>query len=216
MATPARPLELVVLISGTGRTLDNFFRLIEAGELRARIALVVASRADARGLDYARTRAVPTAVVRPREHRDVEAFSRALASRVLEAKPDLVLLAGFLHLFLLPRELEGRVMNIHPALLPSFGGPGLYGMKVHEAVHRAGVKVTGCTVHFADHQYDHGPIILQRTVAIADDDTPETIAHKVFEEELIAYPEAVRLFAARRLAIENGRVRIAPAAGQRS
>jgi folate-dependent phosphoribosylglycinamide formyltransferase PurN len=104
----------------------DFFRLIDAGELHARIALVVASRGDARGLDYARARGVPTAVVRPREHRDVEALLARARACVLEAKPDLVLLAGFLHLFLLPPELEGRVMNIHPALLPSFGGPGLY------------------------------------------------------------------------------------------
>ncbi|MFN8546341.1 MAG: formyltransferase family protein, partial [Candidatus Binatia bacterium] len=121
-----------------------------------------------------------------------------------------VLLAGFVHLFLIPHALAGKVMNIHPALLPSFGGPGLYGMRVHEAVHRAGVKITGCTVHFADDHYDHGPIIVQRAVAIDDQDTPDTIAHKVFEQELLAYPEAVRLFAQDRLRIEGGRVRVLP------
>lgn len=214
MAAKQHPLRLVVLISGTGRTLANFFELIDRGALAAEIALVIASKPGVAGLRHATDRGVPTAVVARRDFADVAAFSAAIGERLLAARPDLVLLAGFLNLFHIPRALEGRVMNIHPALLPSFGGLGLYGMRVHEAVYRAGVKITGCTVHFADNQYDHGPIILQRAVAIAESDTPESIAHKVFEEELIAYPEAVRLFAEHRLAIEDGRVRIRPAASE--
>ncbi|MFO0981720.1 MAG: phosphoribosylglycinamide formyltransferase [Planctomycetota bacterium] len=205
-----RSLRLVVLISGTGRTLENLFVQSERHELDVVIPLVIASKASAAGLRHARERGVPTAVVTRSAFLDAASFSAALADHILEAKPDLVLLAGFVHLFLIPHALAGKVMNIHPALLPSFGGPGLYGMRVHEAVHRAGVKITGCTVHFADDHYDHGPIIVQRAVAIDDQDTPDTIAHKVFEQELLAYPEAVRLFAQDRLRIEGGRVRVLP------
>src|SRR5207253_7165627 len=105
-----------------------------------------------------------------------------------------------------PDDYLGRVMNIHPALIPAFCGKGFYGHRVHEAVLQAGVKVTGCTVHFADNEYDHGPIILQRTVPVLDDDTAETLAQRVFEQECEAYPEAIHLFAEGRLGLEGRRV----------
>jgi phosphoribosylglycinamide formyltransferase-1 len=101
-------------------------------------------------------------------------------------------------------------MNIHPALLPSFGGQGMYGQRVHRAVLDHGCKVSGCTVHFIDEKYDNGPIIVQRTCCVLEDDTPETLAHRVFEEEKLAYPEAIRLFQQDRLRIEGRRVRILP------
>jgi phosphoribosylglycinamide formyltransferase 1 len=107
-----------------------------------------------------------------------------------------------------PDDFLGRVMNIHPALIPAFCGKGMYGHHVHEAVIESGVKLTGCTVHFADNQYDHGPIILQRAVPVLDDDTPQTLAAQVFAEECRAYPEAIRLFAENRLRIEGKRVRV--------
>ena len=108
----------------------------------------------------------------------------------------------------IPPEFAGRVMNIHPALIPAFCGKGYYGHHVHEAVLAAGVKLTGCTVHFADNEYDHGPIIVQKAVPVLDDDTPETLAARVFEMECEAYPEAIELFAAGRLVVEGRRVRI--------
>jgi folate-dependent phosphoribosylglycinamide formyltransferase PurN len=117
-------------------------------------------------------------------------------------------MAGFLQLITIPEDFQHRVMNIHPALIPAFSGKGFYGHHVHEAALAMGVKVSGCTVHFADNQYDHGPIILQRVVPVLDDDTPDTLAARVFEQESEAYPEAIRLFADGRLTVEGRRVRV--------
>ncbi|MCZ6873844.1 MAG: formyltransferase family protein, partial [bacterium] len=123
---------------------------------------------------------------------------------------DLVVLAGFLSLYRPAAHLVGRVMNIHPALLPAFGGKGLYGDRVHRAVIESGVKVSGCTVHFADEQYDQGPIILQKTVPVEDDDSVETLAARVFTAECEIYPKAIQLYAENRLEIKNRRVSIRP------
>ena len=121
---------------------------------------------------------------------------------------DLVLQAGWLCLWKIPAELKNRVMNIHPALLPAFGGQGMWGHNVHEAVLKAGCKISGCTVHFCTNEYDKGPIIVQRTCPVMDDDTPDSLAVRVFEQECIAYPEAIRLFAADKLVVKNNRVLI--------
>jgi folate-dependent phosphoribosylglycinamide formyltransferase PurN len=137
-------------------------------------------------------------------------FSNSIFTLCREARVDLVLLAGFLALIEVPEDFRFRVMNIHPALIPAFCGRGFYGHKVHEAVLERGAKVTGCTVHFADNHYDHGPIILQKCVPVADDDTPDRLAIRVFAAECEAYPEAVRLFAEGRLAVEGRRVRTSP------
>ena len=134
--------------------------------------------------------------------------SDVVSAALLREKVDLVLMAGFLRLYRFSREFEGRVLNIHPALLPAFGGKGMWGAHVHEAVVRSGAKITGCTVHFADLAYDRGPIVLQRTCPVFFEDTPAEVAARVFELEKQAYPEAVRLFADGRLRIEDGRVKI--------
>ena len=126
------------------------------------------------------------------------------------AGADLVCLAGFLQLVLIPDDFAGRVLNIHPSLIPAFCGKGYHGRAVHEAVLAAGVKITGCTVHFADNEYDRGPIVLQRTVPVLDDDTADTLAARVFAAECEAYPEAIGLFADRRLHIEGRHVRVLP------
>ncbi|MCE5269058.1 MAG: phosphoribosylglycinamide formyltransferase, partial [Planctomycetaceae bacterium] len=135
-------------------------------------------------------------------------FSRALFDRCRQAKSDLVVMGGFLKRVTIPDEFTNRVVNIHPALMPAFCGEGFYGHRVHEAVLEYGAKLSGCTVHFADNQYDHGPIILQRAVPVLDDDTPGTLAARVFEAECEAYPEAIGLIATGRVAIEGRRVRI--------
>jgi len=206
----SQSIRMVVLLSGSGRTLQNFIDLIQQGQLPARIERVISSRADAYGLVRAEKANIPSTVVE-RKGLSQDAFSDRITQAVRQAQPDLVCMAGFLSLWQIPPEYLGKVMNIHPALLPSFGGKGFYGHRVHEAVLETGCKVSGCTVHFADNEYDHGPIIIQRTVPVLDDDTPETLAARVFEEECIAYPEAIRLFAADRLRIEGRRVRILPA-----
>jgi phosphoribosylglycinamide formyltransferase-1 len=138
----------------------------------------------------------------------VSSFQERVWDAVRSHEPDLVCLAGWLHLVPIPDDFRHRVLNIHPALLPAFGGKGMYGRHVHEAVLAYGAKVSGCTVHFADNEYDHGPIVLQRVVPVLDDDTPETLAERVFEQECLAYPEAIRLFAAGRLRVEGRRVRV--------
>jgi len=188
----ARPIDLAILISGSGRTLQNFIDEIAAGRLDGRIRVVVSSSEDAGGNQKARGAGIPVAVV----DRKSPDFNAAMTKALDKHKVDLVLLAGFLHLWKFPAKYKGRVLNIHPALLPAFGGKGMYGHRVHEAVLKSGAKESGCTVHFADLEYDHGEIILQRKVEVRPDDTPETLAARVFAEELIAYPEAVRRVAA--------------------
>jgi formyltetrahydrofolate-dependent phosphoribosylglycinamide formyltransferase len=206
-----RPVRLAVLISGGGTTLQNFLDRIAAGALRAELAVVLASRADAYGLERARRAGIPALVVARKAHADAASFNDALHAALEPFAVDLVILAGFLSLFQPRTRYAGRVMNIHPALIPAFSGPGFYGYKVHEAVIESGARVSGCTVHFADDQYDHGPIILQSTVPVLDDDTPDTLAARVHAVENELYPEAIRLWADGRLRIEGRRVRILPA-----
>jgi phosphoribosylglycinamide formyltransferase-1 len=203
----AKSVRLVVLLSGGGTTLQNFIDRIGAGKLPATIELVIGSRPDAYGLERAKNAGIPTLVI-PRKECAPEEFSRRLVEAIRGVRADLVCMAGFLSLWTIPDDYIGRVMNIHPALLPSFGGKGYYGHRVHEAVLAAGCKVSGCTVHFADNVYDHGPVIVQRCVPVLEDDTPDTLAARVFEQECIAYPEAIRLFAGGRLRIEGQLVRV--------
>ncbi len=201
------PIRLAVFLSGNGTTLQNLIDQIASGKLRAQIALVVSNHADVYGLMRAIDAGIPTAVVERKECGSREEFSQRLFDLCRQAKVDLVCLAGFLQLLQIPDDFLGRVMNIHPALIPAFCGKGYYGNPVHEAVLAYGAKVSGCTVHFCDNQYDHGPIILQRTVPVLDEDTPDTLAARVFKQECEAYPEAIRLFAEGLLLIEGRRVR---------
>jgi phosphoribosylglycinamide formyltransferase-1 len=201
-------LRCAVLLSGGGTTLQNLLDRIADGRLVAQIVLVVSSRVDAVGLERARRAGIATLVVNRKEAGSLEAFSQRTFAACREAAVDLVCLGGFLQLLQVPDDFAGRVMNIHPALIPAFSGKGYYGHFVHEAVLASGCKISGCTVHFVDNQYDHGPIILQRAVPVLDDDTPERLAVRVFAEECEAYPEAIGLYGARRLQIDGRRVRI--------
>jgi formyltetrahydrofolate-dependent phosphoribosylglycinamide formyltransferase len=203
------PLRVAVLLSGSGTTLQNFIDLAASDMLPGRIVRVVASRRDAYGLERARRAGIPAAAVRRRREQSVADFSSAVWRAVEESRPGLVLLAGFMLQLDVPDRWAGRVMNVHPALLPAFGGKGMYGHFVHEAVLRHGCRVTGATVHFVDNEYDHGPIVLQKAVEVLADDTPDSLAERVQGAEREIYPEAVRLFAAGRLRIEGRRVRIA-------
>jgi phosphoribosylglycinamide formyltransferase-1 len=206
-----KPVRLAVLLSGEGTSLENLFERIEKDELPARVEVVVASRPGAGGLARAERRGVPALAVARREHPDVGAFNDALHAALAPFAVDLVCLLGFLSPFEPRERFAGRVLNVHPALIPAFSGKGFYGRRVHEAVLEAGVRLTGATVHFADDEYDHGPIILQEAVPVRDDDTPETLAARVQAAERRLVPEAIRLFAEGRLAVEGRRVRIAPA-----
>jgi formyltetrahydrofolate-dependent phosphoribosylglycinamide formyltransferase len=200
-------LRVAVLLSGSGTSLENLFEQVEHG-LPVRVVCVIASKPDAGGLARAARRGVPAIAVPRKQHRDPKAFNDALHAALDPYDPDLVLLLGFLSPFELRGRFEGRALNVHPALIPAFSGKGCYGRRVHEAVLAAGVKLTGATVHFVDAEYDHGPIVLQRAVPVLDDDTPETLAARVQAVERELVPEAVRLFAAGRLALEGRRVRI--------
>jgi len=208
------PIRMAVLLSGGGRTLQNFIDTSAAGALKAQVVKVISSRPDAYGLVRAREAGIPTAVVRRREFPDTESFSEAVTAELDACGADLVAFAGFMCLYRLPRRYINRAMNIHPALLPSFGGKGFYGDRVHEAVLRRGCKVSGCTVHLVDNVYDHGPIIVQRAVRIEEGDDAHSLAGRVFEQELVAYPMAVNLFAEGRLRVEGERVRVLSAGRQ--
>lgn len=207
---PEGALRLAVLLSGGGRTLSNLLREIDAGAVPAEVVAVVASRPGVRGLTIAQDAGIPSYTVDRKQHGDAASFSAAVTECILPHRPGLVVCAGFLSLYLPPPELRDRVMNIHPALIPAFCGHGFYGARVHRAAIDAGVRVSGCTVHFADQEYDHGPIILQRVVPVLEDDTPDDLAERVFAEECIAYPEAIRLFAQGRLQVDGRRVRTLP------
>jgi formyltetrahydrofolate-dependent phosphoribosylglycinamide formyltransferase len=204
------PLRIAVLLSGAGTSLENLLAHIESGRLDARVAVVISSKAGAEGLERARRRGIPARAIARREHPDVESFNDALHAELAEHAVDLVALLGFLSPFRVRGRFAGRVINVHPALIPAFSGKGFYGHRVHEAVLESGVKLTGATVHFADDEYDHGPIILQEAVPVRDDDTPDSLAARVQEVERRLVPEAIRLFAEGRLVIEGGRVRIKP------
>src|SRR5436190_1910292 len=189
------PIRLAVLLSGGGTTLQNLLDRSADGRLPARVVLAVSSRAEAFGLRRAERAGVRTAVVDRKDRASREEFSERIFALCREAGADLVCLAGFLQLIHVPDDFLGQVMNIHPALIPAFCGKGFYGHHVHEAALAYGVKVSGCTVHFADNVYDHGPIILQRTVPVLDDDTPDDLAARVFAVECEAYPLAIQVFA---------------------
>ena len=202
------PINLAVLLSGSGTTFQNLIDQIASGALNARVAIVIGSRAELAGLKRASEAKLINFVVDRRDYGDVAEFSKQVFTLCADAGVDAIVLAGWLCLLEIPQKYAGRVLNIHPALLPSFGGKGMYGKRVHEAVLAHGCKVSGCTVHFVDADYDNGPIILQRVCPVLDDDTPQTLAARVFEEEKIAYPEAIRLFAEGRLRVDGRRVSV--------
>ncbi len=205
-----RKLRLGVLISGGGRTMTNILEEIESDRLNAEIVTVISSRSTVAGVKRAQDAGLPVKVIRTKDHPDVDAFSDEVVGELAVAKVDLVVQGGWLCLWKIPPQYENRVMNIHPALLPSFGGKGMWGHHVHAAVLAAGCKVSGCTVHFCTNEYDAGPIIVQRTCPVEDDDTPDTLAARVFEQECLAYPQAIRWFAEDRLHVEGNRVKVRP------
>jgi formyltetrahydrofolate-dependent phosphoribosylglycinamide formyltransferase len=187
------PLRLAILLSGSGRTLENLLEWIAAGRLGATVEVVIASRGDVRGVGVAQRAGLPTRVLPQGTHSTVE-WSAEIFAACRAAKADLVVMAGFLKLVEIPADFAGRVINIHPALLPAFGGKGFHGMHVHRAVLARGCTVSGCTVHLVDNEYDHGRIILQKTVPVLPDDTPESLAARVFAVECQALPEAIARF----------------------
>lgn len=206
------PLRLAVCVSGGGTSLQNLIDRIGDGRLRAEVVRVVASRRDIGAIARAEAAGLSVTVV-PRAGRSVEQYSEAVFTPIREATVELVVLAGFLSLLEIPVDYHDRVLNIHPSLIPSFSGKGYHGSAVHQAAIDFGVKVSGCTVHFADATYDTGPIVLQRAVPVLDDDSAESLAARVFAAECEALPEAIALYADGRLDIRGRHVRILPPVG---
>lgn len=205
----SRPIRIAALLSGGGRTLLNIADRIDEGSLNAEIALVISSRGSAKGVERARTRGFEVRVARKMDFETEDDLHDAITAWLLGMEIDLVCLCGYLRWFRVDPPLQGRVMNIHPALLPDFGGKGMWGDHVHRTVLEAGRAESGCTVHFVDERYDRGPIIVQRRCPVLPGDDVNSLAARVFEQECMAYPEAISLFAGGRLRIVGDRVEIA-------
>ena len=206
-------LNIGVLVSGGGTNLQKLIDAEQAGEIvNGKLRVVISSRPDAYALERAQKAGIETATLRRKDYDSVESYSQALIDALRERQVDLVVLAGFLTItgdnFV--EAFRNKIINVHPALLPSFGGKGYYGLHVHEAALARGVKVTGATVHFVNEVCDGGPIILQKAVAVQEGDTPETLQKRVMEEaEWLLLPKAVSLFCQGKLSVEDGVVRIA-------
>jgi formyltetrahydrofolate-dependent phosphoribosylglycinamide formyltransferase len=201
-------MPVAVLISGGGTTLKNLIAKIAEGTLRIDIRLVLSSTAKARGIAYAEAAGIPVEVVDWNAIDDVRKFNEALFEKCRNAGVELVVCGGFLKQLIIPDDFANRVINIHPALIPSFCGKGYYGRRVHAAAIDYGVKLSGCTIHYVDNEFDHGPVVLQRAVPVEPDDTPESLAARVFEAECEAYPEALQLIADGRVTIDGRCVRV--------
>ncbi|MBR4529678.1 MAG: phosphoribosylglycinamide formyltransferase [Lachnospiraceae bacterium] len=205
-------LKVAVLVSGGGTNLQAVIDAIRDGGITdAKITLVISNNAGVKALDRAASAGIRSMVLSPKDYPDRAAFNAALLGTLKEEAPDLVVLAGFL--VAIPPEVvlafPGRIINIHPSLIPAFCGKGYYGLKVHEAALARGVKLTGATVHFVDEGTDTGPILLQKAVEVHENDTPETLQRRVMEEaEWVILPAAIDLIARGAVTVENGKVRI--------
>ncbi len=203
---------VVVCVSGGGTNLQAILDGIDKGLiLNTEIVRVISNNRGAYALERAAGAGIDAVCVSPKDYKDREQFNEALMQAVEEARPDLIVLAGFL--VVIPPELirryENRIINIHPSLIPSFCGTGYYGLKVHEAALRRGVKVTGATVHFVDEGTDTGPILMQKAVEVRENDTPESLQRRVMEEaEWVILPWAVNLLANGNVTVQDGRVKI--------
>jgi phosphoribosylglycinamide formyltransferase-1 len=191
-------LRLAVLLSGSGRSLENLLNVIERGELDAEIVAVVSSKADVRGLEIANQASIPSSAFVRRDFMSDDEFSTAVIDWVEQFRPHLLIFAGYLRKLIVPPRWDRRILNIHPALLPESGagGKGYYGNRVHAAVLASGATKSGATVHVVDNEYDHGPVVMRAEVPVLPDDTPERLSARVFAAEMALFPEAIRVYAA--------------------
>ena len=193
MSSPLIAHPCAVLVGGTGRHLHNLAKRAQAGALPLDIRLCISHKAGVRALELAREHGIQDLVVDPGRQCSPDELSSQVFAELESAGVETVLLAGWLRFLPIPDAWRGRVLNIHPSLLPAFGGQGFFGSRVHRAVLERGCKVTGCTVHYVDNVFDNGPILIQRTCPVLPDDTVDSLAARVFEEELIAYEDAIRV-----------------------
>ena len=209
--TVANPLKIAVLISGGGTTLRNLLEKIREDQLPLEVVLVISSSSQARGMAYADEANIPCEVITVAQHPDKADFSQAIFQACREKEVELVVMGGFLKQIAVPEDFVNRVVNIHPSLIPAFCGAGFYGIRVHTAVIEHGAKVSGCTVHFVDDHYDHGPIIAQSVVDVLPSDQPADLAARVFEAECHVYPATIAAIAAGRVAVSGRQVVVQPA-----
>lgn len=203
-------MPVAVFISGGGTTLKNLLEKIAEGKLSIDIRLVISNTAQAKGIRYAEDAHIPVEVVDWQAIADEQKFSQTVFQKCRDAGVELIVLGGFLKRLVIPDDFMNRVVNIHPGLIPAFCGKGYYGQRVHQAAIEYGVKLSGCTVHYVDNVYDHGPVILQQAVPVEPDDTPKSLAARVFEAECEAYPAALQLIADGRVTLDGRRVRVEP------
>lgn len=201
---------IAVLCSGGGTNLQALIDAVERGAIDGKIVLVISNASKAYALERARQHGIPAVFVSKKQAGSDEAFNDAILEKLQEAGAQLVVLAGYLPIVgaQIVRAYEHRIINIHPALIPAFCGPGMYGHHVHEAVLRYGAKISGATTHFVDEQVDHGGVIMQRSVPVLEDDTPETLAARVLMVEHEILPESVRLFCDGKLGVDGRRVHV--------
>lgn len=205
-------IRLGVLASGRGSNLQAIIDACKSGYIPGDVVCVISDKKDAFALERARREEIPAIFCDPSQYQSREEYDAKLVEILQKYNVDLVCLAGFMRILtpVFINAFPNRIMNIHPALVPSFCGKGMYGLKVHQAVLDFGAKVTGCTVHFVTEEVDLGPIIIQIPVMVREDDTPETLSQRVLKREHRAYPMAIKLFAEGRLKVEGRRVRILP------
>ena len=212
MGDGMRKTRIAVLVSGGGTNLQALIDAEKRGELGAgEISLVLASKPGVYALERAANAGIENMVLARRAYADADAYTKALVNTLVTAKIDLVVLAGFMIIIgeEMYQQFPNRILNVHPALIPSFCGQGYYGLHVHEAALAKGVKVSGATVHFVTPECDAGPIVLQKAVEVKEDDTPETLQKRIMEQvEWKILPEAVRLFCDGRLTVKNDKVYI--------
>ncbi|MEL7496785.1 MAG: phosphoribosylglycinamide formyltransferase [Planctomycetota bacterium] len=195
-----------VLISGGGTTLRNLIQYRDKGKLNVDFAHVISNNPNAGGLEFAHDAKIPYSVINHRDFDDEEAFSDEMFKTMIAAETDLVVMGGFLRRLKIPTEFTNRVVNIHPSLIPAFCGKGNYGSRVHQAVIEYGCKVSGCTVHFVDDHYDHGPIIAQSTVPVFVDDDALKLAARVFDAECQLYPAVIEAIGQGSITIDGRKV----------
>jgi phosphoribosylglycinamide formyltransferase-1 len=208
MTQPNSP-RIAVLISGGGTTLKNLIQQRAAGKLRAEIATVISSSPDAKGLEYAAAAHIPASIVDHKKF-DAQTFSARIFEAVAGSGASWIAMGGFLRKLHVPQAWANRVVNIHPSLIPAFSGRGFYGRKVHQAVLEYGCKITGCTVHFVDNDYDHGPIIAQLAVDVLRNDNAESLAARVFAAECRLYPAVVNALASGAIHLAGRQVLVDP------
>ena len=204
-------IKLAVLASGRGTDLQSIIDASEKNEIDAKVVVVISDRENVFALERAKKHGIDACFVNP-ENKNREEHEKEVSEIIDKYNVDLIVLAGYLRM-LTPyfiSKYRNKIINIHPALLPFFGGKGMYGEKVHKAVLDSGMKITGCSVHFVDESIDEGAIIIQKAVEVKDDDTVEILASRVLEEEHKILPEAIQLFAEKRLKIDGKKVRVLP------